>query len=237
MTAQLRYLAYLTEQPDALAAFYAQHLRFAEITRSPSGDISLTDGFIKLSLFRRREDLGEAHMVVGPHHVGFTVDGIEKIKARYRRLCPRGVIVPESGKHRGEVRIYDPECHPISLSESAFGLAQEAGGEPALRYLNFGALDPEALADFYTDVFGLHTMDEVPPGIEGGRTGRLVTDGNVILSFYDYFAQGADRHSRYGLSRCGFSLSSAVGRVDLSDPNGLPIMLAARQAGVETWHA
>lgn len=237
MTAKLRYLAYLTEQPDALAAFYGKHLSFGEVTRSPTGDVSLTDGFTKLSLFRTRDDLGEAHLVTGPHHIGFEVESIEKTKARFRRLCPRGVIVPESGKHRGDVRVYDPECHPVSLSEKAFGLEPKAGAAPTLRYLAFGALDPEALADFYVNVFGLRDLGRGPSGDAKARPGRLVTDGNVVLAFYDYFAPAPGLKARYGLTRCGFAAANATSRADLADPDGTAVILAKPDAtGAEQWH-
>ena len=237
MTAKLRYLAYLTEQPDALAIFYGKHLQFDEIMRSPTGDVSLTDGFTKLSLFRSREDLGEAHMVTGPHHIGFEVESIEKVKARFRRLCPRGVIVPESGKHRGDVRFYDPECHPISLSEKAFGLAPKPDAASTLRYLAFGALDPAALADFYVGVFGLRAIAETASSDAKARPGKLVTDGNVVLAFYDYFAPAAGLNARYGLTRCGFATPNTTGRADLADPDGTAIILAKPDStGVETWH-
>jgi catechol 2,3-dioxygenase-like lactoylglutathione lyase family enzyme len=237
MTAKLRYLAYLTEQPDALAAFYGKHLQFDEMMRSPTGDVSLTDGFTKLSLFQSRDDLGEAHMVTGPHHIGFEVESIEKIKARFRRVCPRGVIVPESGKHRGDVRIYDPECHPISLSEKAFGLESKAGAVSKLRYLAFGALDPEILAEFYVTVFGLRAIGAAVPGNAKVRPGRLVTDGSVVLAFYDYFAPAAGMKPRYGLTRCGFATPNATARADLADPDGTTVILAKPDTtGVDAWH-
>lgn len=237
MTARLRYIAYLTEKPDMLAEFYRDQFGFTEQARSPAGDISLIDGAVKLALFRARDDLGEARIEIGLHHVGFAVDSIAQVKARFRRFAPRGVLVPESGKHRGEVRLYDPEFHPVSLSEKAFDLTGTDGRASRLTALAFGALDPEVMADFYVQVLGLQPVAGGTAGAEE-RPDRAVSDGAVTLTFGDVFAERAGGHKpRYGLARCGFK-PVASSRGELRDPDGNSIILAKPEvAGGELWRA
>lgn len=237
MTARVRYVAYLTAQPDALAAFYRDRLQFDEMARSSAKDVYLTDGATKLALLRAREDLGEARNQIGPHHIGFAVDDFEVIKARFRRLNPRALIVPEPGSHRGEIRLFDPECNPVSLSRKDFGLDVEKPATSKLRYLAFGALDPERLAAFYIRVFGLRPLaDDETPAAPGVRPDRFVTDGHVVLGFINYFGPNAGPHPRHGLSRCGFAATDKP--MALSDPDGNGILLAkSDEVGVQAWRA
>ena len=239
MTARLRYVAFLTEQPDALAAFYRERLQFTEMARSTTKDIFLTDGGAKLALLRSREDLGEARMQIGPHHIGFAVDDFEVIKARFRRLNPRALIVPEAGKNRGEIRLYDPECNPVSLSRTAFGLGEDQPSTSKLRFLAFGALDPETLADFYIRVFGLRPLAHDQSAAPDLRPDRYVTDGHVVIGFVNYFGPNAGSHPRYGLSHCGFADgASGAKRVELTDPDGNGIFLEKSDGeGVQAWRA
>ena len=236
MTARLRYVAYLTEQPDALAAFYRDRLQFDEMARSPAQDVYLTDGCAKLALLRCREDFGEARNQIGPHHIGFAVDDFEVIKARFRRLNPRALIVPESGNHRGEIRLFDPECNPVSLSCKSFGLDVEKPMTPKLRYLAIGALDPETMAAFYVRVFGLQPLAHADSVEADVRPDCFVTDGHVVLGFINYFGPNAGPHPRHGLSRCGFAATAKP--MELTDPDGNGIILAkSDEVGVLAWRA
>jgi len=115
--ATLRYIAFISENPETLTEFYRRFLGTDEIGRSPEGDISITDGFYNLTLFKKRPALGEMRMEPGLHHIGLEVDNLEEVKGRYLAINPRGMILQEPEDiHHGEIRIHDPECHPVSLS-------------------------------------------------------------------------------------------------------------------------
>ena len=45
----MRYLAFLSDDPAALADFYARHFELDELGRSNEGDVSLGDGFYNLT--------------------------------------------------------------------------------------------------------------------------------------------------------------------------------------------
>lgn len=115
--ATLRYIAFISENPEKLTEFYRRFLGTEEIGRSPEGDISITDGFYNLTFFKRRAALNELRMESGLHHIGLQVDDLEEIKGRFLALNPRGMILQEPADvHHGEIRIHDPECFPVSLS-------------------------------------------------------------------------------------------------------------------------
>ena len=69
VTGHMRYLAFLSDDPAALADFYARHFELDELGRSNEGDVSLGDGFYNLTFLKRRDDLLELHNETGLHHV------------------------------------------------------------------------------------------------------------------------------------------------------------------------
>ena len=106
----IRYLAVISEEPQALARFYLEEIGMEELDRSGAGDISLTDGYYNLTLFRRRADLMELRKEPGLHHIGMDVESIDEVLAKYRELVPGGIAVREpEGIGYGDVRIFDPQ--------------------------------------------------------------------------------------------------------------------------------
>src|SRR5919106_3339914 len=93
--ATLRYIAFLSEDPERLADFYHRFLGTKEIGRSAEGDISITDGYYNLTFFKKRRALGELKMDLGLHHIGLEVDDLEVVKGKFLALNPRGMILPE----------------------------------------------------------------------------------------------------------------------------------------------
>src|SRR5215203_1591856 len=140
--ARIRYLAMLCADPGALAAFYRQDFGFDELGRSAAGDVTLTDGGFNVTLFRNRPELHEPHMESGLHHLGIGVENVDEVVARYRKRYPRGTLVAESGDlQHGDVRIFDPECNPVTLSQKNFGLQELPIRVPRIAHLALNALD------------------------------------------------------------------------------------------------
>jgi catechol 2,3-dioxygenase-like lactoylglutathione lyase family enzyme len=132
--AVLRYIAYLSDDPEKLTGFYHRFLGTEELGRSVDGDVSITDGFYNLTFFKRRAQLNELKMDCGLHHVGLEVVDLEETKGRFLALYPRGMILQEADDiHHGEIRIHDPECFPVSLSTKRFGVPLEKGKEVSAR--------------------------------------------------------------------------------------------------------
>ena len=121
--ATLRYIAYLANDSEKLVEFYRRFLGTEELGRSPDGDISITDGFYNLTFFKKRPSLGEMHTEIGLHHIGLQVDDLEEVKGRYLKLNPRGMIIQEPNDlQHGEIRLHDPECRPVTVTTTGFGV-------------------------------------------------------------------------------------------------------------------
>ncbi len=239
-TARVRYLSIFSEDTQKLAAYYVERFGFVETARADSGDVSLTDGGIRLSIVRLRDSLGEVQMTAGPHHIGIDVESIETIKARFRRLNPRGVVVPERGSQRGEVRLYDPECNPISLSSRGFGLSGEPDAPTRMRQIMIETLDPAAQADFYAGVFGFTPVPNPSAHRQGARPDCSVSDGHIILTCRDFYGVTVGASPRYGVS--GFliqPLVSASADDSGRDPDGNQVMLppGASREEYSLWRA
>jgi catechol 2,3-dioxygenase-like lactoylglutathione lyase family enzyme len=204
--ARVRYLALLSEGPEVLANFYSRHFGMTRLGASVDGDVSLTDGYLKLALFKIRPDLGEPKNERGLHHIGIEVDNVETVKARFRRLSPRIVVLSERGDlHRGEYRLYDPECNPISLSLKSFGMSEEKRSPSRIQHIAFHALDPERLCSFYTGVFGFQELKSSRPGAEG----RWVTDGFLNIAIQPFYSKAPGHDARFGLNHCGLVVNDA----------------------------
>jgi catechol 2,3-dioxygenase-like lactoylglutathione lyase family enzyme len=184
----IRYLAVISEEPEALAQFYLEEIGMEELDRSATGDISLTDGYYNLTLFRQRADLIELRKEPGLHHFGMDVESIASVLARYRELVPGGVAVREpDGIQYGDVRIFDPECNPISLSESGFGVAQGKRGLPRIGHIAIHTLQPQRSADFLTALFGMRELRTTAERRSQGRFNCFMGDGTTNLALHPYY--------------------------------------------------
>jgi catechol 2,3-dioxygenase-like lactoylglutathione lyase family enzyme len=206
----------LCAEPGALAGFYAQNFGMDEIGRSTGGDVTLTDGGFNLTLFKNRRELHEPHKAIGLHHLGIAVDNIDEVVARYRAFSPRGTVVAESGDlQHGEMRIYDPECNPISLSQRNFGVGRMEARIPRLAHIALNALDTEAILDFYQTVFGFrelfaaHAHSRKRPGYRNKHVG----DGHTNVAIQAFYADDEGHEARFGIAHVGFLVgdSKAMG--------------------------
>jgi catechol 2,3-dioxygenase-like lactoylglutathione lyase family enzyme len=203
---RIQYLALLCREPAALAGFYGRFFGMEEIGPNPEGDITLTDGGFNLTLFEQRQQLHEPSMEIGLHHFGITVDSIETTLARYRAFNPRGVVIAEAGDlQHGEVRIHDPECHPVSLSERNFGLGPGNARVPRIAHIALNALDTEAMLAFYCEVFGFRELFEAHresrkrPGYRNKHMG----DGFTNVAIQAFYNDEIGHEARFGIAHFG----------------------------------
>ena len=203
--AVIRYIAYLSANPEELTKFYHRFLQTRELGRSSAGDISITDGFFNLAFLKKRPAPGESRIEGGLSHIGIAVESIEEVKNKYSKMFPRGPVIPEAGgTHRGVLRVHDPEGNPVSLSEDSFGVTEERK-IPGIRHIAYNAMDPEAMREFYTEVFG---FVEVSSGFEyrkAGKLNRFVGDGFTNLAIHPFYDSGLVGHEmKFGISHIGF---------------------------------
>jgi catechol 2,3-dioxygenase-like lactoylglutathione lyase family enzyme len=227
MAPRIRYLSILCDEPVDLAGFYRGQFGLEELSRSPQGDVSLTDGGFNLTLFKNRSELNEPHMERGLHHLGVAVEDVEAVVKRYRDLYPRGTIVSESGDlHHGEVRIYDPECHPVSLSQKNFGLAANSERRlPRISHMALNALDPESILGFYEGVFGFrelfdaHAESRKRPGYRNKHVG----DGFSNVAIQAFYGEEEGHEARFGIAHFGFLVRDSKAMAENVGRNGATI--------------
>lgn len=216
---RLRYLAILCIDPAPLARFYHTIFGLRELSRSNGGDIALTDGYVNISLYQLRPELNEPRMEPGLHHIGFTVDDIDDVIARYQDAVPGGLVIDEPDNiSKGQVRIFDPECTPITLSAGDFGVGGDHDALPRMRHVAFNALYPERLGDFYQEVFGLRTLGAMKAFRRRGRPNAFLGDGRSNLAVHPFYTDNFGHEARYGVNHFGFLV------------NGLEDMVAAIKA-------
>jgi catechol 2,3-dioxygenase-like lactoylglutathione lyase family enzyme len=204
---RIGYLAFMCADPAALAGFYRHCFGMAEIGRNAAGDCTLTDGGFNLTLFKQRPQLHEPRMECGPHHLGIAVESLDQTLARYRAFNPRGVVIPESGDlQHGEVRIHDPECNPVSLSQRQFGLTAVPGKIPRIAHIALNALDTELVRDFYRDVLGFRELFEAhrESRKRPGYRNKHVGDGHSNVAIQTFYSDEVGHEARFGIAHFGF---------------------------------
>ena len=212
--ATIRYVAAMSRDPDALAGFYTSFLDMKELGRSADGDVSLTDGLYNLTLFRKREGLGELHTRPGLHHIGLQVEDLGEARARYQKFNPRGLVVREPDDiHHGAIRIFDPECNAVTLSEGGFGVAEERGF-PRIAHVAFNALDPEVMLNFYVQVLGLREVESSYKRRRSGLLNRFAGDGFTNLAIHPFFNSNAGHERRFGVNHIGFLVNDLAQKLD-----------------------
>jgi catechol 2,3-dioxygenase-like lactoylglutathione lyase family enzyme len=221
--ARIRYLAILSENPAALAGFYVRNFGLDEIGRTPDGDVTLTDGGFNLTMIRPSPGLREPHMEIGLHHLGIAVEDIDAVVARYRAFDPHAVVVKESGDlQHGEVRIYDPECNPVSLSQRNFGLGSASPRVPRIAHMALNALNPERLLAFYREVFGLrelfaaHAESRKKPGYRNKHVG----DGHTNVAIQTFYSDEEGHEARFGIAHIGFLVPDSKAMAEQVQRNG-----------------
>lgn len=215
-TGRLRYLAYLSEDPDMMADFYTRHLALDELGRSNSGDVSLTDGFYNITFLKAREDLGEMDNAIGLHHVGLEVDDLDRVITKYRDRYPRGEVIEEDGGlHAGEVRIFDPEARVVTLSSSSFGVKGEERRLPRLAHIAFNALDPTTILEFYCELFDFRELPTSFERRQQNRKNRFAGDGHTNLAIHPYFNPTLEGHEqRFGVNHIGFLVNDIENKLE-----------------------
>ena len=208
MTGKIRYLALMSDEPEAIADFYQSYFTMAVLARSDEGDVSLTDGYFNLTCFKLRPALRELEPRMGPglNHLGLQVESIAEVTERYKRFDPDGLVIREpGGPHYGTVRIHDPEFMPISLSEGSFGVPAGEGRMPRLLHVALNAFRPPRVLEFYEQVLGLRPLKRANDHrVKVGRLNRFMGDGTVNLAIHAFYTDYAGHEGSYGVNHFGF---------------------------------
>jgi catechol 2,3-dioxygenase-like lactoylglutathione lyase family enzyme len=215
MKATMRYIVFQTDTPSNLADFYRRHLGLEELGRSNQGDVSATDGFFNITFLKRRPELHESRSAPGLHHFGFQVDNLEETLERYRALMPNMPTIKEKGGlHFGDVRVFDPEGMPISLSEKPFGVDKIQDRLPRIRHVACNALWPEGILNFYTLLFGFRELEASRERRKQGRLNRFCGDGFTNIAIHPFYNESEGHEPWYGVNHIGFLVADVLKAVD-----------------------
>jgi catechol 2,3-dioxygenase-like lactoylglutathione lyase family enzyme len=223
---RIRYLALLCAEPAALAGFYGRCFGLQEIGRTDAGDVSLTDGGFNLTLFKQRPQLHEPRMEIGLHHLGIAVENVDRTLARYRAFNPRGVVIAENGDlQHGDVRIHDPECNPVSLSQRQFGLTRTPARIPRIAHIALNALDTALVLDFYRQVFGFRELFEAHKESmkRPGYRNKHVGDGHSNVAIQTFYSDEPGHEARFGIAHFGFLVGDSKAMADRVQGGGATV--------------
>lgn len=213
--AHIRYMAVLSDKPEELARFYQDQIGFRELKRSNQNDISLTDGFYNFAILNRRAELSEPRMEVGLHHIGLQVASIDETLTRYKRLYPRGLIVTEPhDPYHGQVRIFDPEANPVTLSEDGFGAGKGEQRAPRIVHVALNALIPETILQFYCDIFDFKEISSSFSWRQDGKQNRFAGDGVTNLAIHPFYTNSEGHEARMGINHFGILVEDMVGKLN-----------------------
>ena len=114
--AKIKHIVFNTTDVERLARYYVDVFGMEIVYRSSKGGISLTDGYLNLSIHRNKMD-GKPS---GYSHLGFELDENEPYIKRCEEL---GYPVPAKrpgDRHYTEYRGMDPDGNNIDLSTNGY---------------------------------------------------------------------------------------------------------------------
>jgi catechol 2,3-dioxygenase-like lactoylglutathione lyase family enzyme len=217
--AQLRYVAIHCEHPDQTAAFYCKWFGMRELGRSSAGDISVTDGWVNMSLLAMQPGSTATR---GLSHYGIAVSSIDELKRRLATVAPGTAFEPEpGGVHFGEYRIRDANGYPVSISERRFNVPELPLATARLRHISLSVPGGPDLMKYYVDAFGFR---ELGTSIRRRTEGKdaypflFVGDGEINLALLPYQAmiktperELTDAHREHGwFGHIGFVVPDAA---------------------------
>jgi catechol 2,3-dioxygenase-like lactoylglutathione lyase family enzyme len=219
MQAHVRFLALISEQPEALASYYTSCFGLRTLGRSEAGDVSLTDGFFNLTIFKRRAGLNEADDRVGLHHIGIAIDDVREVEGRLEELYPSVEIAGENGDlQHGQYRLVDPSGLAVSLSTNGFGTPDDRRGRPAIHHAAIKVADTDGVLGFYGQVFGFREVSSSLLRRRQNWASRFAGDGSTCLAILPLGEQenAQGNISRPGLNHFGFvvdDMAATIGRL------------------------
>jgi catechol 2,3-dioxygenase-like lactoylglutathione lyase family enzyme len=187
MNSFMRYVAINTKQPERMADHYQQHFGLREVARSSDGDISLTDGWMKLSLLAHWPD----NEITGISRYGIAIADLDELKAKLSRKGGPEDLQPDlGGDHRGEYILRDPYGMPWSISARNFGLGDrpENAGVLRIRHAEISVANTDRHMAWMIDTLG---FEEIHTSVKFRKSGnpfplRQLGDGQMNVTFLPF---------------------------------------------------
>ena len=197
-------------EDEAAKKFGFPELRSKRVVKPYDATVIVTDGNIGLAFLRRRPGYPG-----GMDHFGIEVDDIETVVARMKEKYPKvGMVKRPSNRPFASYSSHDPEGHLYDLTEPEMsnvrGVWKEESREQDrfIKHLTIRSIDPEALAEFYANVF---EFKEESKALEDPN--YYLTDGKVTLALTPWKIEDyhGTEHRGPGLDHIGFRVESVEG--------------------------
>jgi len=232
MFAKLKHVAIVSDRFTLLGRFYEALFGMkssASSSTEPRGAAVVGDGYVGLNINSRSPGRQS-----GLDHFGFEVEDVETVFARLRAKYPKiKVLQRPGGRSFAGISTHDPAGNVFDLSKGAGkrrGVYEEGEWQQE-RYLDHLALrtvNPDTVAEFYSEVFELCALEK-----PAGDPNVYLTDGRLTFTIMpwditDYLGSGIERPA---LDHLGFHVESiATFQRDLAALIERDPSLAPRQA-------
>ncbi len=211
MFAQIKHMAIVSDQYALLGRFYEAifGMRSSRLAR-PEAAVVVGDGYVGMNINPRR-----AGRQAGFDHFGFEVEDVETVFARLKEKYPSiKVLKRPSNRPFAGLSMHDPAGNVFDLSQKGMENRtdvyedREWNQNRTIHHFGLRTVIPEAVAQFYVDVFELQALEK-----PAGDPNFYLTDGRVTLivmpwNITDYQGSGIERPA---LDHIGFKVESVDG--------------------------
>ncbi len=233
MPTKINHLAIISDNYTLQGKFYQSVFGTkTSPTSPPDGPICFSDGYVGFNINSRKSG-----RPAGFDHFGFDVDDLEVTIERIKRFDPGLLVLKRPGNRQyAGYSGHDPDGNIFDLSQVAVENRRDVYAEGEwtqeriVNHFAMRTLDPERVAEFYVDVFGLS-----PTNRPDGDGNKYLTDGRVTMvimpwKITDYAGTGIVRQ---GLDHIGFAVESIDAfKADLERISGTNPHLAPRAFGI-----
>jgi catechol 2,3-dioxygenase-like lactoylglutathione lyase family enzyme len=212
MFAKINHVATISENYAQLGKFYESMfgMKTADNTR-PQRAVTVGDGYVGLNINPRR-----AGRPARLDHFGIQVEDVEVAFDRMRKKYPKVEWLkrPASRPFAG-ITTHDPDGNVFDLSQKnmtnrtgVYVDQEDSSKRKQTRYIShvaFRTLNPEAMAEFYVDMFELDTRNKTE-----GDPNYYVTDGHMTLMIMPWHITDYDGTGIVspGMDHIGFTVES-----------------------------
>lgn len=208
MFAQIKHMAIVSENYALMGKFYeaAFHMRTSRGARATNA-VVVGDGYVGLNINPRR-----AGRQAGFDHFGFEVADVETVFARFREKYPSVTVLKRPGNRPfAGLSTHDPAGNVFDLSQRGMENRTDVyedgdwNQDRAIHHFALRTVMPEALAQFYVDVFELQAQEK-----PAGDSNFYLSDGKVTFiimpwNINDYLGSGIERPA---LDHLGFKVEN-----------------------------
>jgi catechol 2,3-dioxygenase-like lactoylglutathione lyase family enzyme len=211
MFAKLKHVAIVSDQFALLGRFYETLFGMRSSNSSstePRGAATVGDGYVGLNINSRAPGRQS-----GLDHFGFEVEDVETVFERLRAKYPKiKVLQRPGGRSFAGISTHDPAGNVFDLSKGVGkrrGIYEEGEWQQDrhLNHLALSAVNPEILAEFYTEVFELRALEK-----PAGDSSYYLSDGRLTFTIMpwditNYRGSGIERPA---LDHLGFQVESVA---------------------------